>query len=95
MFKLLFRNESKIEKIRQAVKQRPFFNAFDAFRALDKNDLGFLTLHEFQDLLISYGFESTSNELLNLIKRFDKDRDGKVSYCEFVEEFTPKILTKM
>ena len=39
-----------------------------------------------------YGILATEKELHTLIKRFDKDCDGKISFVEFIEEMTPKII---
>ena len=54
-----------------------------------------MTLDEFKELLLDHGVYTSSNELLNLMKRFDKNQDGKVSYSEFVNEITPKSPTKL
>jgi len=33
---------------------------------------------------------TNKNELVGLMKRYDKNMDGKVSYSEFINEMTPK-----
>lgn len=66
------------------------FSIHDAFNALDLNENGFITLDEFKDVLENYGIFATKNELVGLVKRYDKNMDGKVSYSEFMNEMTPK-----
>lgn len=93
-FNTLFQTESIVEGIRQRLNKRPLFDIYDAFKALDTNDNGFITIDEFKEVLLDHGLFATENELLNLIKRFDKNQDGKVSYSEFVNEITPKSPKK-
>jgi len=71
------------------------FNVYEAFKALDKNDIGSFSIEEFRDLLLDHGIYATSKDLLNLVQKFDKNQDGKVTYSEFVQEMTPKSPTKM
>jgi len=40
--------------------------------------------------LNDYGIFATKTDLENLVKRYDKNEDGKVSYGEFISEITPK-----
>lgn len=91
---MLFQNESIIENIRQKLNKRPLFDLYDAFKALDKNDKGYVTLEEFKEVLNNHGIYSSSNELMSLLQRFDKNQDGKVSYSDFVSEISPKSPTK-
>jgi len=71
------------------------FNIYEAFKALDKNDLGYLSIGEFKELLSDHGIYATSKEAIALVEKFDKNQDGKVTYSEFVQEMTPKSPTKM
>ena len=89
------RTKGSLKNVRQKLNRRPLFDVYDAFKALDKNESGFITLDEFKELLLDHGIYTSSNELLNLMKRFDKNQDGKVSYSEFVNEITPKSPTKL
>ena len=86
LFKLILQNEITIEKIRLSLKRRPSFDVISAFKTLEKDDKGFVTLFEFQEIMKEHGFESRSNELTNFIKRFDKDTNGKVTLNEFAEK---------
>ena len=81
--------------MRQKLNRRPLFDVYDAFKALDKNGNGYITVNEFKEVLLDHGMYSSPNELKTLLKRFDKDQDGKVSYREFVSEITPKSPSKL
>jgi Ca2+-binding EF-hand superfamily protein len=87
-------NEILSEDLRQKIARRPFFNIYEAFKTLDKNDKGYIDVSEFRELLVDHGVYASSKELMNLIQRYDKNQDGKVSYYDFVQELTPKSPTK-
>lgn len=55
-----------------------------AFRILDTNKDGTITLEDFDDLFNSYGGSKMDNEVWNnLLAEADKNGDGKVSFEEF------------
>jgi Ca2+-binding EF-hand superfamily protein len=92
--RLHIENESIAESIRQKLDRRPYFNLYEAFKAVDRDQNGFITLDEFSAILTSHGFFASSKDLQSLMERYDKDRDGRVSYSEFVSEVTPKSPRK-
>jgi Ca2+-binding EF-hand superfamily protein len=47
-------------------------------------------MEEFREVLNEYGIFATTNDLVSLVKRYDKNADGKISYSEFLNEMTPK-----
>ena len=61
----------------------------DAFRILDVDHSGFITIDEFEVLMKKYGFDLNPEELLYLMRRFDSNRDGRVDYTEFCEHVLP------
>lgn len=89
-FRLIFDAESLAERVRQRLSRMPEFSLHQAFVAVDKDRNGFITIDEFQSILQSNGIFATSGDLKNLLGKYDKDKDGRVSYSEFVEEVTPK-----
>jgi len=95
LLNMTIQNEVNSEALRQKLNRRPLFNIYEAFKALDKNDLGFFSIDEFKELLLDHGIYATSKDLLNLVQRYDKNQDGKVTYSEFVQEMTPKSPTKI
>ena len=86
--------EAYAERIRQRISLRPLFNKSEAFNTLDWKQASFVTKDQFSDLLARHRFFATQNELNTIMDRFDKDKDGKVSYHEFVEEMTPHSPAK-
>jgi len=95
LLNMIIANEVDSEALRQKLNRRPLFNVYEAFKALDKNDIGFFTESEFKDLLMDHGIYASNKDILNLVDRFDKNQDGKVTYSEFVSEITPKSPTKI
>jgi len=71
------------------------FNVYEAFKALDKNDIGYFSIDEFKELLSDHGIYATSKEAAALVDKFDKNQDGKITYSEFVQEMTPKSPSKI
>jgi len=87
-------NEALSEDLRQKLNRRPLFNIYEAFKTIDKRDTGYIDAGEFRDLLIDHGIYASQKELFNLMKRYDHNQDGKVSYYDFVQEMTPKSPQK-
>ncbi|CAG2235455.1 CALM [Mytilus edulis] len=60
----------------------------EAFRVFDKNGDGFLDKKEFKRIMTELGDEPlTSEELENLMGKYDEDGDEKISYEEFIPGF--------
>ena len=66
----------------------------EAFQAVDKDRNGYITFGEFQSLLEQNGIFATAKDVESLMDRYDKDKDGRVSYSEFLDEVTPKSPKK-
>ena len=86
----IFDSENLAERVRQRLSKMPEFSLHSAFVAVDKDRNGFITLDEFQNVLQSHGVFATSKDLQGLLDKYDKNRDGRVTYSEFVDEVTPK-----
>ena len=71
------------------------FNTYDAFKSCDMNDDGIVTGNEIRRLMESKGMYVNSQDIDNIVGKFDKDRDGKISYNEFAEEFLPRSPQRM
>lgn len=68
---------------------RPDFNLLDGFRILDTDAKGTVSAGEIQIALNLLGIFPNKNELYLLIRKFDKDNDGRLRYSDFAEAFTP------
>ena len=77
------RIESVAETIRQNLSTVPSFNVMEAFNTIDMRNEGFLNKDQFKLLLEAHGIYSKQWELL--VDRFDKTKDGKVTYDEFAD----------
>lgn len=86
----IIQGEMEAETVRQKLSKRPMFSINDAFNALDTEDNGFITRAQFKQILNEHGMFVAQQDLEQLVNRFDKDQDGKVSYKEFVQEMTPQ-----
>jgi Ca2+-binding EF-hand superfamily protein len=49
-----------------------------------------LTKNEFGSILEEHNFFATNKELDLLFNKYDRDRDGRVTYSEFFTETLPK-----
>lgn len=92
MFKIMFHTERATECLRARIAKRPHFSLEQAFNYVDRLSDGAITGPEIRDMLAEHGFFATEKELQFILLKFDKDRDQKVSYSEFVEEMAPRNL---
>ncbi len=83
-------NEGTTESLRQRLSRRYNFNVHEAFSYLDANDDGIISADELGDILDRNDFYATQRELKLLMDRLDGNRDGRITYSEFVQEMTPK-----
>lgn len=81
--------ERRLEKSKQDIVLRPDFNTFDVFRMFDEKSDGAITIVDFQrglrDLVINY----TESDSELFFRRYDRNRDGRLSFSEFVAALTP------
>mmetsp|Transcript_25634 Transcript_25634/g.44858 ORF Transcript_25634/g.44858 Transcript_25634/m.44858 type:complete len:677 (-) Transcript_25634:2399-4429(-) len=82
--------EGSAEAVRQKLVSLPSFDSRAVFSDLDLDQNGYVTLDEFRSALQDSGKYATERELIGLLSRYDRDKDGKVSYADFVQELTPK-----
>jgi len=98
-FKQVWRTHFKIEtfaeQLRQRLAKRPGFNIYEAFGSCDLNEDGKVTKQEIKKLIESRGFYVSEKEMHTLVEKIDKDKDGRISYAEFREEFMPKSPVRM
>lgn len=95
MIKLHIDAENLAEGIREIITSSGQFDARDLFHRIDRNGKGVLGINEFQDLLRFYGIPATFSEVDSLAKRYDANKDGIVSYSDFLNEVEPKSPYKL
>ena len=87
----MFKCERACEVLRASLRARPYFNIKSAFQQMDKQNLGYLGVEELREFLGENGFFATERELMGLIAKADRTGDGRISFNEFVDEFSPKL----
>jgi len=81
--------------LRQRLSKRPGFNVYEAFATCDINNDGTISKDEIRRLIESRGFYVSEKEVNSLVEKIDKDKDGRISYSEFREEFVPHSPVRM
>eukprot|EP01015_Nassula_variabilis_P015847 TRINITY_DN2381_c0_g1_i10.p1 TRINITY_DN2381_c0_g1~~TRINITY_DN2381_c0_g1_i10.p1 ORF type:complete len:143 (+),score=76.05 TRINITY_DN2381_c0_g1_i10:43-471(+) len=76
VLRLVLNAEVEGEYLRQRLSKRRLFSVHEAFRAIDRNEKGFITSEQFRKLLEDYGIFTSTKDIQHLMQRFDKDKDG-------------------
>jgi len=79
--------ERELESTKVAVTNKPDFNLHDAFRIFDVDYRGFISASDVREGLSAIGVFPTSDEVDLLIKRYDANRDLRLSFAEFSDAF--------
>lgn len=91
-FRTHFSVEEQAEQLRQRLQRRPGFRAHDCFQALDWNSNGYLCVDEIRRVMVNNGASASELDMQMMLMRFDKSKDGRISYAEFTDELVPKCL---
>jgi hypothetical protein len=75
--------EELAESLRQRLSQSHSFNTYDAFKDIDIDNNGFITLDEFEKTLRNHNIAVSRADLNALMDIYDRRRDGRVSYTDF------------
>lgn len=62
----------------------------EAFKVFDKDGKGFITAVDLRHVMTNLGEKMTDEEVNEMIREVDVDRDGQINYEEFVVMMTPK-----
>ena len=84
--------EESSELLRKRLQRRPNYNPHTAYAHLDRRENGYLTVDEFRTFLIENKVAVSDCDLKLLVTKYDTNRDGRVSYSEFLAETTPKQI---
>ena len=90
MWRTHIRVENSAELIRQRLASRPGFNAYEAFNSLDLNGSGSISVSELQRMIESRGYFVGYKEVAQVLDKFDKNKNGSVTFSELREEIAPK-----
>ncbi len=84
-------SERELERMRRRLALHPSFNLLSAFHHFDTTRTGYITASELDHVLIkSGGVRLTPIELRQLVRLFDRDGDGRISYSDFIRKLMPK-----
>ena len=56
----------------------------DAFKLVDTDNSGTITVQELTKFLCSFGEPLTEAEVKQVVDRYDQDKDGTLNYAEFL-----------
>merc|ERR1711907_894264 len=84
--------QAVLEKLREGMRQQ-FPLVRDIFRRFDTDHNGVITLQEFRQALQKFGFMLSDEEVLILMRHFDKRQDGQVTYNEFCDALLDEDCT--
>jgi len=90
MWRTHIRVENSAELMRQRLASRPGFNAYEAFNSLDLNGSGSVSVSELQRMIESRGYFVGYKEVSQVLDKFDKNKNGHVTFSELREEIAPK-----
>jgi Ca2+-binding EF-hand superfamily protein len=83
-FRKLLEAEQLFESLRQRLTESPGFTNHQAFQKIDRDRDGFISAGELKV------FMGEHEGLTTLLEKLDKDADGKISFADFVDEWTPR-----
>ena len=91
LFNKMITTETSCEELRKSVGKKAYFTIYEAFHSIKKNSRGWITATTFKELLNEQGVYASDEDAELLVERYDRNRNGKVSYSEFVDEIVQKL----
>jgi len=87
LLKSLVQTEVLNDEVKRRLQRQ--VSVVDGFKALDVNRDDWVTPEEMQQVLDMAGYVTRDIDMVGLMNRLDKDRDGRVSYSEFADGMRP------
>jgi len=81
--------EREVEVAKEDLALKSDFNLFDAFRLFDKEGNGTISAGEIELGLNNLGLYPSKDQLYLLVRKFDRDSDTILSFCDMCEGFIP------
>lgn len=95
-WRMHFDHEREAEKLRVQIHQiTPLFDHYQCFQLVDTKADGQIDSQEIKELLIKQGIYVSEKEISALIDRYDRSKDGRITYTEFIEELQPKAANML
>lgn len=79
--------ERELESTKVSLTNKVDFNLHDAFRIFDVNFSGSITAHDVREGLAAIGVFPSHDEVDLFVKRYDANRDFRLTFSEFSEAF--------
>jgi len=80
-----------LQEKRKNLSLRPDFNVQELFHMINYNRNGYLSVVEFEIFINNNNYLNLNLSDIDLLfERYDKDRDGVLSFHEFLQIFVPK-----
>jgi Ca2+-binding EF-hand superfamily protein len=89
-FEEQIRMERQLENYKADLTLDAEFNLIDGFRMLDVDNKTYVTVEEFRSALRELGLTPTTENLLLLFNRYDRDHDGRLKYSDYCVMVCPK-----
>jgi Ca2+-binding EF-hand superfamily protein len=70
---------------KERLKCRYDFSRLDAFRALDRYKMNSLLRDDIRLFMNIHGHNASALDADHIMRRLDQDRDGRITYSEFVD----------
>lgn len=73
---------------------RAYFDLSLSFKALDMKNKGEIDKNDIAMFLEERHLYVIDKDLRNLMDRFDKNKDGIITYSEYIQEMTPRVISE-
>lgn len=81
--------ETELERAKQSISLKGDFSLSDAYGIFDLTGSGFITRLQFEEVFNLIKQYPRTDELELVMKRYDKDKDGRLSFSEFSDMILP------
>jgi len=82
--------EKKLENWRTRLNNLKAFNVRELFNRLDRYQKNYIIAEDVMFYFKKHGIDSSERSLDLIFRKFDKDKDGRLTYHEFADEVFPK-----
>ena len=80
--------EKDVEIQRECLFSHENFSAIEAFKQIDQDNKGYVTVEDLEVMGNKYNIELISAQVV--MNLFDRDGDGSMNFMEFTKSITPK-----
>ena len=84
-------SELSFEALRHSSRPVPPSSLLSCFEQLDPSRKGNAGFYDLEAFFLKNAIFPSKAEIKGLIERYDRDRDGKVSWREFLVEMSPQL----